>query len=312
MGGIEKAARYQQRQPFAGRTRRGEEILHFVQDDNGRGAGLMSKLPIVLIALLTMFGGVAAVTVAIQSGVVLADDDCDSSGPGNPCDDRDDNDDDHGDHHDGEDERDTSAQTALAQPVGEREIRIVDERYVPNTITIQAGQSVTFVNADDDEHTATGPGFDTGTMLPGDSVTIAFDIPGTFDFVCQFHSEMRGSVVVQGTGTPVASPVASPVALTPIASPPSAGMGETVTVDIVDFAFAQPEITVRPGTTVTWTNTGVAPHTVSGLPTESGTIDPGQSFSFTFDEAGTFDYQCAFHPQMTGRVIVDPSAPSPS
>ena len=99
----------------------------------------------------------------------------------------------------------------LAQPVGEREIRIVDERFTPNTITIQAGESVTFVNADDDEHTATGPGFDTGKMLPGDSVTITFDTPGTYDFVCQFHSEMRGTVIVEGTGTPVASPVASPV-----------------------------------------------------------------------------------------------------
>lgn len=247
----------------------------------------MRKVLLVLIALLTVFGGVAAVaTIAMHSGVVLADDD-------------DHDDDDHGDDHgghDGDDDRDVAAQTALAQPVGEQEIRIVDERFTPNTITIQAGQSVTFVNADDDEHSATGPGFDTGKMLPGDRVTIRFDTPGTYDFVCQFHSEMRGTVIVEGTGTPVASPVASPAAAT--------AAGAVVTMDIVDFAFAQPEITVRPGTTVTWTNTGVAPHTVTGLPTESGTIDPGQSFSYTFDTAGTFDYQCAFHPQMTGRVIV--------
>jgi plastocyanin len=273
----------------------------------------MRKFLIVLIALLTMFGGVATVAVAVQSGSVLADDDCDSSGPGNPCDDDkngdhdDDHDgDDHSGHQGGDDDRDTAAQTALAQPVGEREIRIVDERYVPNTITIQVGQSVTFVNADDDEHTATGPGFDTGTMLPGDSVTIAFDTPGTYDFVCQFHSEMRGTVIVEGTGTPVASPAASPVG-----SPAAVtNAGEAVMIDIVDFAFSQPELTIRPGTTVTWTNTGVAPHTVSGLPAESGTMDPGQSFSYTFDTAGTFDYQCAFHPQMTGRVIVDPNAPA--
>jgi plastocyanin len=275
----------------------------------------MRTLLIVLVAVLTVFGGVAAVTVAVQSGAVLADDGCDSSGSGNPCDDdhngdRDDDDegDDHGGNQGGDDDRDAAAQTALAQPVGEREIRIVDEQFVPNTMTIQAGESVTFVNADDDEHSATGSGFDTGKMLPGDTVTITFDKPGTYDFVCQFHSHMRGTVIVEGSGTPVASPVASPVG-SPAAA---ANAGETVTVDIVDFAFAQPDLTIRPGTTVTWINTGVAPHTVSGLPTESGTIDPGQSFSFTFDEVGTFDYQCAFHPQMTGRVIVDPSAPSPS
>lgn len=246
----------------------------------------MRKLLLASIALLTLLGGTAAVlTDSTHSNVVLADDDdCDSSGSGNGgCDENGDDDgqhddgDDHG-GHDGDDERDAAAQTALAQPVGEREIRIVDERYVPNTITIQAGQSVTFVNADDDEHTATGPGFDTGTMLPGDSVTIAFDKPGAFDFVCQFHSEMRGTVIVEGNGAPAASPVASPVVLTPLASPSAASAGAQATIDIVDFSFSEPEITIRPGTTVTWTNTGVAPHTVSGLATESGTIDPGRVF----------------------------------
>lgn len=273
----------------------------------------MRKTLLALIALLTLIGGGSAVaTTVVVSNTVLADDDnCDSSGPGNGgCDDdRGDDDggedaDDHGGHH-GDDGRDTAVQTALAQPVGEREIRIVDEQYTPNTLTIQAGQTVTFINADDDEHTATGPGFDTGTMLPGDAVTITFDTPGTYDFVCQFHSEMRGTVIVEGTGTPIASPVASPVG-----SPAAVtNAGATVAIDIADFAFSQPEITIRPGTTVTWANTGAAPHTVTGLPTESGTIEPGQSFSFTFDIAGTFDYQCAFHPQMTGRVIVDPNAP---
>jgi plastocyanin len=82
-------------------------------------------------------------------------------------------------------------------------------------------------------------------------------------------------------------------------------------MDIVDFSFARADLTVAPGTTITWTNAGVAPHTVSGLPEESGTLDPGQSFSFTFNDPGTFDYQCAFHPQMVGQVIVDPDAPPP-
>lgn len=264
----------------------------------------MRKHFLVFIALLTVLGGAAAVATALPpTGMVRADDDdCDSSGPGNNCDDN--------DHDAKDDEDDRAAQTALAQPAGEREIRIVDERFTPNTITIRAGQTVTFVNADDDEHTATGPGFDTGEMQPGDSATITFDKPGTFDFVCQFHSEMRGQVIVEGNGTPVASPVASPVVNT-TAAPITQDEGATVEINIADFAFEQSALSVPPATTVTWTNTGVAPHTVSGLPEESGTLDPGQSFSFTFTEAGTFDYQCAFHPQMTGQVIVDPNAPPP-
>jgi plastocyanin len=277
-----------------------------------KGEFTVRRMMFTLIALIALLGGTAAIaTVVSHSSPVLADDDCDSSGSGNDCNDDDKNEDDgnhdqNDDHggHGGDDDRDQAAQTALAQPVGEREIRIVDERYTPNTITIQAGQSVTFVNADDDEHTATGPGFDTGTMLPGDRVTITFDTPGTFDFVCQFHSEMRGTVIVEPNGSPVASPVASPAALTPIATAASPSAGTAVTIDIVDFAFSEAEITVAPGTTVTWMNTGVAPHTVTGLPQESGTIDPGQSFSYTFDTAGTFTYQCAFHPQMKATVIV--------
>lgn len=277
----------------------------------------MRKILLLLVALLTLLGGAATIAMFHQPSILVgaSDDDCDSSGPGN-CEDDDhdrDHDDDNSGHGGGDDddldEDDVAAQTALAQPVGVREIRFVDERVTPNTITIQVGETVTFVNADDDEHTATGPGFDTGKMDPGQSVTITFDEAGTFDFVCQFHPEMRGTVIVESDGTPEASPVASPAAVDTIA--PAETAGATIEMDIVDFAFAQPETTVAPGTTVTWTNAGVAPHTVSGLSEESGTLDPGQSFSFTFNDAGTFDYQCAFHPQMVGQVIVDPNAPQP-
>ncbi len=169
----------------------------------------MRKLLVTFLALIALLGSAVAVaTVHAPSSVVRAsDDDCDSSGSGSgDCDDDrtdgQDDGDDHSGHGGGDDdidERDIAAQTALAQPVGEREIRFVDERVTPNTITIKVGETVTFVNADDDEHTATGPGFDTGTMNPGDSVTITFDTAGSFDFACQFHPEMRGTVSSRAT-----------------------------------------------------------------------------------------------------------------
>jgi plastocyanin len=284
----------------------------------------MRKILLMLAALLLLAGGIAAgVSFAPESNLARAsDDDCDSSGSGSGnCDDdrdddqggsHDDGDDDgsgSGSGHDDIDDDDVAEQTALAQPAGEREIRFVDERVTPNSITIAVGETVTFVNADDDEHTATGPEFDTGEMDPGVSVTITFDEAGSFDFVCQFHPEMRGTVIVEGDGTPEASPVASPVANAPTA--PADTAGATIEMDILDFSFAQADITVAPGTTITWTNAGAAPHTVSGLPEESGTLDSGQSFSFTFADPGTFDYRCAFHPEMVGQVIVDPNAPPP-
>lgn len=77
-------------------------------------------------------------------------------------------------------------------------------------------------------------------------------------------------------------------------------------VSIQNFAFAPANIQVKVGTTVTWTNRDSAPHTVTfrnGMG-DSGLLKQGQSFSYTFASAGTFDYYCAVHPNMTARVVV--------
>jgi len=176
---------------------------------------------------------------------------------------------------------------------------------VPAEVTIDPGQSVTFINLDDDEHTATGIGFDTGKLNPGDWQTVTFETSGEAPFVCQFHSEMTGMVTVTGdvAASPVASPVASPLALTPVTDDGAAPAAEA-TVSIVDFAFDAPELEIAVGTTVTWTNDGQALHTVTGTFADSGVIQSGETFSFTFTEAGTFDYACQLHPQMTGQVVV--------
>jgi plastocyanin len=77
-------------------------------------------------------------------------------------------------------------------------------------------------------------------------------------------------------------------------------------VSIVDFAFQPASVEVAAGSTVTWTNTGQAPHTVTADDGafDSGQLAPGASFSQTFDTAGTFTYHCNIHPQMTGTIIV--------
>jgi plastocyanin len=78
-------------------------------------------------------------------------------------------------------------------------------------------------------------------------------------------------------------------------------------IEIKDFAFNAPSIEIASGTTVTWTNNDSTPHTVSqsGGGFESGKIDPGGTFSFTFDEPGTYDYFCQFHANMKGTIIVN-------
>lgn len=78
-------------------------------------------------------------------------------------------------------------------------------------------------------------------------------------------------------------------------------------VEISNFAFSPAELTVKKGTMVTWTNKGSSPHTVTSTDNgklDSKTLDQGESYSFTFNEAGTFNYKCSFHSSMVGKVTV--------
>ncbi|HKC01713.1 MAG TPA: cupredoxin family copper-binding protein [Sphingomicrobium sp.] len=77
-------------------------------------------------------------------------------------------------------------------------------------------------------------------------------------------------------------------------------------VTIGNFTFKAPIVTVRSGTTVTWTNGDDIPHTVlskDGL-FKSKVLDTGDRFSFTFAKPGQFGYFCSLHPHMTGTIIV--------
>jgi len=93
-------------------------------------------------------------------------------------------------------------------------------------------------------------------------------------------------------------------------SAPAASAQDEMTVSIQDFFFDPGQLTVAPGTTVTWVNEGEAPHTVTstdGKELDSATLQPGDTYSFTFkdDDAGeTYAYQCTIHPQMTASVTV--------
>ncbi|MBA2519229.1 MAG: ScyD/ScyE family protein [Chloroflexia bacterium] len=88
---------------------------------------------------------------------------------------------------------------------------------------------------------------------------------------------------------------------------PVADTGATASVTIADFAFAPPELVVAAGETVTWVNQDWAPHTATagdgGF--DSGRLDQDGSFSHTFTEPGTYAYACAFHPGMTGSIVVE-------
>jgi len=81
-----------------------------------------------------------------------------------------------------------------------------------------------------------------------------------------------------------------------------------VDVSIASLAFGPAAITIPVGTTVTWTNNEDAiPHTSTsddGI-WDSATLDPGEQFSFTFDEPGTYTYFCRIHPSMQATIVVE-------
>lgn len=78
-------------------------------------------------------------------------------------------------------------------------------------------------------------------------------------------------------------------------------------VDIKDFAYNPAQVDIPVGATVTWTNSDSVPHTATAqdrAALQSGTLQPGDTYSQTFAEAGTFDYFCEFHPNMKGTIVV--------
>ena len=83
-------------------------------------------------------------------------------------------------------------------------------------------------------------------------------------------------------------------------------------VQIDQYAFLPQRITVKPGTTVTWTNDDDAPHTIasSAKVFKSRPLDTGDKFSFTFTTPGTYEYFCSLHPHMTGAVVVEAASGS--
>jgi amicyanin len=102
----------------------------------------------------------------------------------------------------------------------------------------------------------------------------------------------------------------APLALSPApswAAEAAADKAGEATVMIDNFTFNPPRITVKAGTTITWTNDDDIPHTVASSTKafKSKVLDTEEKFSFTFTTPGTFEYFCSLHPHMVGTVVVE-------
>jgi plastocyanin len=81
------------------------------------------------------------------------------------------------------------------------------------------------------------------------------------------------------------------------------------TVAIQNFAFSPATVTVKAGSTITWTNQDQDQHTVTAMndgPFHSAPLNTGESFHYTFTTPGRFEYLCTIHPFMTATVVVTP------
>lgn len=78
----------------------------------------------------------------------------------------------------------------------------------------------------------------------------------------------------------------------------------STTIDIQNFSFNPATLTVKVGSTVTWTNRDSVNHQIKSDIFDSNLLDTNQTYSFTFTTAGTYNYFCPPHPSMTGTIIV--------
>jgi plastocyanin len=89
---------------------------------------------------------------------------------------------------------------------------------------------------------------------------------------------------------------------------PAANSAANVTVNISNYTYLPTEMTVPVGTTVTWTNHDDDAHTITAAGDsklfDSGEIGKDETFQFTFTSAGTYNYLCTVHDNMSGVVVV--------
>lgn len=199
-------------------------------------------------------------------------------------------------------------------------VSIANNLFVPATVTIAAGGTVTWTNNDTVIHTATATdsSWDSGFMAKaGGTYQRTFPTAGTYPYLCTLHPEMVGTVVVVDAAgnAPPATPVTTQqpppqqnTTTPPVNTPPAGNSATLPTLAEVTMAgnlFAPRTVTVAVGGTVRWLNNDTRPHTVTAADGsfDSGIMAKNATFERVYPTAGTYPYVCAIHPDMTGTVV---------
>ena len=92
---------------------------------------------------------------------------------------------------------DEEPQTTPAPQLGQHTVKIKGFAFNPESITIDRGDSVAWINQDSAAHTVTGSEFNSGSLSRDETYTRTFDQTGEFPYICSFHPYMRGNVTVR-------------------------------------------------------------------------------------------------------------------
>lgn len=135
-------------------------------------------------------------------------------------------------------------------------------------------------------------------------------VGGYFIFYKGNQSSLYGTATSNNTNytsnTSVPPNTNTPATNTPLATttPPVQPQNLTASVSIKNFAFNPTPLNIKVGTKVVWTNNDTVPHQIKSATFNSSALSNGQTFSFTFSTAGQYNYSCAIHPSMLGKIIV--------
>jgi plastocyanin len=124
------------------------------------------------------------------------------------------------------------------------------------------------------------------------------------EFIMRPMITRRGALVAVATSMMLAAAVLPGSAQT---APPASTQPNVVSID--NFTFTPQTLTVKAGTTVTWTNKDDIPHGIASDKNafaRSRALDTDDSYSVTFSTPGIYKYFCYIHPHMTGAIVVEP------
>jgi predicted lipoprotein with Yx(FWY)xxD motif/plastocyanin len=219
-------------------------------------------------------------------------------------------------------EQNTPAVVPLDQPISNNQVN------VPSVISSGAGWVV--IHLDDNGK----PGAVTGhaAVKEGLNLNVKVDIDAANSgsgLIAMLHTDAGTAGTYEFPGADAPVKVGSAIVMLPFKVLPATtgsgsddgtadqGSGDAgsagAAVTIADSRFNDDTLTVKVGTTVTWTNNGNFPHTVTADDGsfDSSTLGSGETFSFTFSKAGTYAYYCKLHGKpggqgMSGEIIVTP------